>query len=449
MQKVHFIGIGGIGVSALAQIYLHQGNQISGSDQKSSDLIEKLQQSGAKIQIGHSETNISDQDLVIYSPAIPPDNPELLAAREKGIECLSYPQALGRFSEDYFTIAIAGTHGKSTTTAMTALSLTAAGLDPTVIIGTKVFEFNNQNYRVGKSKILVIEACEYRDSFLNFHPDILAITNIEPDHLDYFKTAENYYKTFQNFAAQIKPNGHVIRTEELQIQPLNLKVPGEFNIKNANLALKIGKILNIDQTKQIQTLENFRGTWRRMEFRGCKGNTDFYDDYAHHPTEIRATLRAFREKYEPEAKILTIFQPHQYSRTIELFDDFAKSFEDTTEVIIPNIYRVRDSESDIAKISAQTLAEKINEVEKQRIDEIQGNKERTPEPYNNIRRQESSAVDAGDRDSLLFLKAKDGGGLEATKQWLSTHYQNYDLVITMGAGDVNQAIKNLGQIHQH
>lgn len=414
MQKVHFIGVGGIGVSALAQIYLHQGHQISGSDQKASDLTDNLATQGAKIFIGHKAEHISNQDLLIYSPAIPEENPELLAARAKNIKCLSYPEALGLLSQNYFTIAVSGTHGKSTTTAMIALLLTEAGLDPTVIIGTKVREFQNHNYRLGQSKYLVVEACEYKEAFTNLKPQILIITNIEAEHLDYYKNEENYIAAFTKLANALPKNAHIIidHTDQNSIKATQnakanlipwqnqidfpLQIPGDHNLKNATFAAETAKLLEIPFTTIKHSLQNFRGTWRRMEYKGQRENTHFYDDYAHHPTEIRATLKALRDKYGSEAKILTIFQPHQYSRTYELLTEFTQSFSDTNEVIIPNIYRVRDSEADVAKVSVQDLVTKIGP------------------------------------------KAKDGRGLEETTKWLKENYQNYDLVITMGAGDIGE-----------
>ena len=200
-MKIHFIGIGGIGVSALAQYYLAKGEQVSGSDLASSEITELLKRKGAKIIIDQNAKNITKNiDLVIYSPAVKEDNPELKEAKNLGIKCLSYPEVLGELTKKYFTIAITGTHGKSTTTAMVALLLIKAGFDPTVIVGTKLKEFNNSNFRMGKSKYLIIEACEHEESFLNYWPKAAVITNIEKDHLDYYKNLNNISlsKVFNN-----------------------------------------------------------------------------------------------------------------------------------------------------------------------------------------------------------------------------------------------------------
>ena len=393
-KKVHFIGIGGIGVSALAQIYFHKGIKISGSDPVQSEITKQLEKKG-DIFYEHNEKNIpEDCDLVVYSPAIPKDNPEYKFAKKNQIELKSYPEALGELTKEYFTVAIAGTHGKSTTTAMTALAATASNLDPTVVIGTKIFEFNNQNFRFGQSNLLIIEACEYKESFLNFHPDIILITNTEPDHLDFFKTAENYYKVFEKFEKKLKPGGKILKSKDLKETNITLKVPGDFNVKNATLALSAIAELTSDTEKAKKALTEFKGTWRRMQHVKTDNSTDFYDDYAHHPTEIKCTLKAFREKYGNNAKILTVFQPHQYSRTHELLNQFAQSFDDTTHVIIPNIYKVRDSKEDIKKVSAKLLSEKIG-------------------------------------DKALKIE-----GFRETAGYINAHKDNYDLIITMGAGDI-------------
>ncbi|MFH1284812.1 MAG: Mur ligase domain-containing protein, partial [Candidatus Peregrinibacteria bacterium] len=210
-KYIHFVGIGGIGTSAVAQILKARGKIISGSDTVPSDITKSLKNSGIKVSIGHSEKTVSRRhQLVIYSPAIPKNNPELAAARRLKIETLSYPQALGELSKDYFTIAISGTHGKSTTTAMTALILEKGGLDPTVVIGTKIRQFGNKNFRIGKSKYLVLEACEYKRSFLEINPDILIITNIEAEHLDYYKNLADYKSAFTQLAKKVPASGFII-----------------------------------------------------------------------------------------------------------------------------------------------------------------------------------------------------------------------------------------------
>lgn len=430
-EIIHFIGIGGIGTSSVAQILQKQKKTISGSDLNGSTLISTLKKKGFKITIGHNEKNIPKNcQLVIYSPAIPPENPELKAAKKRKIRTISYPEALGELSKGYFTIAIAGTHGKSTTTAITALILEKGGLDPTVVIGTKVREFKNQNFRIGKSKYLVLEACEYKDSFLHLNPNILAITNIEPDHLDYFKNFKNYKESFKKLAGKLKKSDKIIfnakdkasagivknlkaekiplilegdilkitnkKNEQLVLAP---GVPGQFNKSNSAIAALIGNLLGIPNKKIEQAVKSFSGTWRRMEEKKTNLKpTKFIDDYGHHPTEITVTLKAIRETH-PKAKILCIFQPHQYSRTLKLLKDFGKSFKDSDQVIVPNIYQVRDKAEDILKVSTDKLVEEI-------------------------KKNKTAAIN--------------GQGLEKTAEYIKKNHKKFDLIVTMGAGDISK-----------
>jgi len=421
-QKIHIIGIGGIGASALAQILKEKGKEITGSDQKGSKIIDELRKKQIDVKINHSENNIEkDIDIIIYSPAIPEGNVELKKAKEEGITTLSYPEALGEFSKDYEVIAIAGTHGKSTTTAMTALILENGGVKPTVVIGTKIKEFGNKNFKVGNSKYLIIEACEYKESFLNFTPAILVITNIEADHLDYYKNEENYRTAFKKIIAKttktiiINENDQIskelttkLKTEVLSQKNLKTKakpsVPGKFNIENAELASLVGEKLEIPTKIIKNTIENFKGTWRRMEIKKTKFKKKiFIDDYAHHPTEIKKTLRAIKEHYTNQ-KILCIFQPHQYNRTHELLNEFAKSFKDADKVIIPNIYKVRDTEEDIKKVSPEKLIKEIN--------------------------KNSQNAEYGD-------------GIKNTTKKIEKQINDYDVIVTMGAGNINSIYETL------
>jgi UDP-N-acetylmuramate--alanine ligase len=422
-KKIHFVGVGGIGNSALAQILGQKGNKVSGSDQKASELTRGLEASGIRFSEGHSPDNLPEGcDYLIHSPAIPEDNPELTKAKELKIPTLTYPEALGKLSEDYFTIAVAGTHGKSTTTAILSLILEQADLDPTVVIGTKIREFDNQNFRIGKSEYLVIEACEYKRSFKSFKPDILIITNLEPDHLDYFADEEDYFSAFKDLASSVKENGKIITnkedpnsrkitatasdktiewgSEDIQYQP---GVPGKFNQENATGAAFAAKQLEVAEETIQTAISNFKGTWRRMEEKKPMGDTRLIDDYGHHPTEVKATLRALRET-NPEARILCVFQPHQYSRTKMLLEEFSRAFNDANEVIIPNIYQVRDSESDIKAINTNILVEEI------------------------VKHQSN---------------VRNGHGLEETSKYIKENHQNFDIIITMGAGDITKIHKLL------
>ena len=374
-MKIHFIGIGGIGVSALAQYYLAKGYKITGSDLVFSEVVEKLEEKGIKVSLGpHRAENIpKDVDLVVYSPAVQNDNPEYKQAKDQRTRLLSYPEALGEVVKEYFTIAISGTHGKSTTCSMLSLVLIKAGLDPTVIIGTKLKEFGDTNFREGKSKYLIIEADEWKASLLNYYPQIIGLTNIEKEHLDYYRDLEHILKTFKEFFSHLPKNGHLIdarkfnlKNEEAKKLKKILKVPGDHNVSNALLVLNIARVLKISDEIIFKALSEYKGSWRRFDQRKLEiGNwkLEIIHDYAHHPTEIKATLTAAREKF-PDKKIWCIFQPHQYQRTYFLFNDFVRVFSSAPvdKLIIVDIYDVAGREKgDIkGKVSSKKLIEKID-----------------------------------------------------------------------------------------
>jgi UDP-N-acetylmuramate--alanine ligase len=391
---VHFIGIGGIGVSALAQYYLDKDYKITGSDLFSSEIIKILKNKGIKIRIGkHKKENLpKNASLVIYSPAVKKNNLELIEAKKLKIKIQSYPEALGQITKQYFTIAVSGTHGKSTTASMLGLLLIKAKLDPTVIIGTKLKEFKNSNYRTGKSKYLIIEADEHFASFLNYQPQIIVITNIEADHLDYYKNLKNYILTFKKFILQLPKTGILVfnnddknicqniskiaknkqffSLKQKQVKKLRkiLKIPGEHNISNALAVLTVARILKIPDKISFKALSEYKSSWRRFEIKQSKLNNKkitIISDYGHHPTEIKATLEAAREKY-PKKKIWCIYQPHQYQRTHYLFSDFIKIFKQASnfieKIIITDIYDVagREQKNIKKKVNSQKLIEKIN-----------------------------------------------------------------------------------------
>jgi UDP-N-acetylmuramate--alanine ligase len=391
-KKIHFIGIGGIGVSALARYYLEKGFWVSGSDLVSSEITKALEKKGAKILIGeHNAENLSkDIDLVIYSPAATSSNPEIKEAKKKGIKIQSYPQALGVLTKNYFTIAISGAHGKSTTTAMTGLILVKAGFDPTVIVGTKVREFQDSNCRVGKSRYLIIEACEHEASFLNYRPQIEVITNIEREHLDYYKNLNNILKAFKKFISFLPIDGFLAVNKEdknikklkianykFQIKEYSLKqkeagkikkilqIPGNHNVYNALAALTVARILNIPDEISFDVLSQYRGSWRRFDI--TKGKIGLkkvvvLNDYAHHPTEIKALFSALEEKFKNK-KVWVVFQPHQFQRTFYLFKDFVKVLSDFKgeKLIISDIYDVagREEKSIKKSISSEKLVKAI------------------------------------------------------------------------------------------
>ena len=384
-MKIHFIGIGGIGVSALAQYYLAKGHKVSGSDLVSSEITEFLKRKGAKL----IKKIPKDVDLVIYSPAIKLDNPEIKQAKKLKIKIQSYPQALGELTKEYFTIAVSGTHGKSTTCAMIALVLMKAGFDPTVIVGTKLREFSGSNFRIGESDYLVIEADEWQASFLNYWPKIIVLTNIEREHLDYYKGLGHILHTYREYIEHLPKDGILIANRDdenilkLQFKARNysikqkeakkiskiLKVPGEHNIYNALAALAVAQALKIPDKISFKALSGYKGVWRRFEIkRGEIDNKKFtiISDYAHHPTEIKATLEATREKF-PSKKIWCIFQPHQRQRTFYLFNDFVRVFSGASidRLIITDIYDVagREKKEIKKKISSEKLIKKIDKPE--------------------------------------------------------------------------------------
>ncbi len=416
LKKIFFCGIGGIGVSAIARILNEKGIIVKGSDISESDLTNTLENEGISVFYKHDENNLDeDTELFIYTTAIKEDNPEFSKAKKHKIKTLTYAEALAKLSEEHKLIAITGTHGKTTTTAFTSLILEKNNEDPTIIVGTLLKELANKNYKSGKSNYLVIEACEYKEAFLNYNPYILIITNIEKDHLDYYKTEENYINAFKKLANKMEKNSYIIYDPEdentlkalketkaiktpFNKYTLNLKISGLHNEKNASMALTASEILRIDKEKAIKVVENYNGAWRRMEEKQTKLNIDFFDDFAHHPTEIKATLKALREK-NTNKKILAIFQPHTYNRTKELLYEFAKSFKDADLVIIPDIFEARDSKKDIESVNTDILVNEINKISNNAIN---------------------------------------GKGLEHTAKFIKENEKDFDIAITMGgSGNVD------------
>ena len=376
-KNIHFIGIGGIGVSAVARMLLLEGKNISGSDMSESKAVEELRKFGAKIKIGHSAKNIPENtDLVIYTIAIDKENPELKEVVNRKINKLTYPEALKEISKNKYTIAVSGTHGKTTTTAMIAKIMLDAGLDPTIIVGS-FLKGHESNFIAGKSKYFVVEACEYRKSFLNIKPTIALITNIDNDHLDFYKDIADIQNAFHEFTSHVEKDGYIIAdVKNSRVKPvlkglkgniidskkyfdskLKLKVPGNHNREDASLALALSDILGINHKNALKSLKDFSGTWRRFEYKGkTKNEALIYDDYGHHPTEIKATLAGARE-YFGKKKIIVVFQPHLYSRTKILLNDFAKAFKDADEVLITPIYAAREKFD--STITSEILAKKI------------------------------------------------------------------------------------------
>lgn len=385
-KNVFCIGIGGIGISAIARYCLSRGAHVSGSDGSSSRITEDLQKDGVEVYKGHNASHISeDTDLVIYTIAVTENNVELKSAREKGIICLTYPEALGMLTEEYTTIAVSGTHGKTTTTAMVASMLTACGVSPTVIVGSLLGE-GGSNFVKGDSKYLIVEACEYKRSFLNLHPSHILVTNIDEDHLDYYKDIHDIKHAFQQFADKLPEDGFIVTHHDVSLHTsgkkingdtidrdsIDLSVLGEHNKKNAQLALALAEALGLDETRAREGLLAFTGTWRRLEYKGTQKGAIVYDDYGHHPTEIQATLQALREKYKQgKFKLIVVFQPHLYSRTKLLLQEFSQAFSLADKICVLPIYASREkddetiSSHDLVEITPNAIAmESFEEVKK-------------------------------------------------------------------------------------
>ncbi len=387
IKKAYFLGIGGIGVSAIARMFLLEGKEVFGSDTAESEITKELQDADAKIYIGQKIENIPDDtDLIIYTIAIEKYAAEFLAGvRQKfgGEKVISYPQSLSIISKDKYTIAVCGTHGKTTTTAMIAKVLIDARLDPTVIVGSLLSDYKT-NFIAGKSKYLVVEACEYCRSFLEINPTIVAVTTIDNDHMDYYKDTNDIERAFGEFMdkastavvgnladknirdvitnyelriTNLKNKPVIINSENFYDKNLKLKIPGDHNRKNASVALAVAEFLSIDKNSALKSLEDFSGTWRRFEYKGkTESGAIVYDDYAHHPAEIEATLAGAKEMH-PDKKITVVFQPHLYSRTKIFFNDFAKALSEADSVMMLPIYKAR--EKDDSSISSEMLVDQI------------------------------------------------------------------------------------------
>jgi UDP-N-acetylmuramate--alanine ligase len=383
LKHVHFIGIGGIGISAIARMMLLEGKTVTGQDMQDGEVIHELRKAGADIVIGQSFENIPHEaDLVVYTIAIENYDSTLFnqLKSQTMIPVRSYPEMLGIISKNKYTIAVSGTHGKTTTTGMIAQILRDLGKDPTVIIGSLLVG-EKTNFIAGKSEYLVVEACEYKRSFLNINPKILAITNIDEDHLDYYKDKEDIKSAFRELAEKVPHDGYIICDPNdvdiahvvsglsariidytKYISPkIILKVPGVHNKKNAAIGVAIADIFRLPSAEVYGALSHFPGTWRRFEFKGkLESDALLYDDYAHHPVEVQATLQGFRQLYPQEEgwKITVVFQPHLFSRTKLLLKEFGESFAGADEVLLLPIYYAR--EEDDGTISSDILADEIN-----------------------------------------------------------------------------------------
>lgn len=443
-KTYHFIGAGGIGTSGLAKLLMRRGAIISGSDMCHSAITDELCRLGAVIKIGHSADNLpSPVNAVVISAAVTAGNPELARAGELGCPIFKYAEMLGRLFDTFTGIAVSGTHGKSTTSAWITHLITEAQLKPNFIIGADIPQLGGSS-GVGNGRIFVAEACEYDRSFLNLHPAIGVILNIEQDHLDYYRDEDEIVDAFSDFAAGIKPGGVLIsngsdknvarvlrrlnsgrRVITVGLEPhceftaenlelvegfyafdilrsgqslgrVRIGLPGLHNVYNALVVTAAAIEAGVPESVAIERLGSFSGIDRRLMLKAQLGGITILDDYAHHPTEIRASLQAVRQRYQPK-RLWCVFQPHQYSRTRFLLDDFAESFKLADITIVPEIYFVRDTAESKNKVSAETLVERI-------------------------RQRQCEALFINDFAGIL--------------NHLTQYVQNGDLVITMGAGTI-------------
>ena len=452
-KKLHFIGIGGISMSGLAEIIFHKGYTVTGSDMKHSVTTDHLEEIGIQIHYGHSADNIAeDVDLIIYTAAIHEDNPEIQAAKSRGIELMTRSVFLGLLMHHFeYPICISGTHGKTTTTSMLSHALLAADLDPTISVGG-ILKAIHGNIRIGHSKYFITEACEYCDSFLDFFPRVGVILNIEEDHLDYFKDIHQIRSSFQKFAQKIPTNGllavnGMIDHLEEFIAPLScpvetfgidgdynwtaqnitfdekacasfdvyyngnfmkhlvLHVPGKHNVLNTLATCCVCHHLGVDFNLLNKGLEHFTGADQRFEIKGTYNGATIVDDYAHHPTEIAATLEV--AKNYPHKNLYVVFQPHTYTRTRAFLDGFASVLSVASpNVILTDIYAAR--EKDPGNISAKDIVTKIN---------------------------------------LLGKEATYISDFNEIAGYLKAHVQPGDLILTVGAGNVNQIASILLENH--
>ena len=438
---VHFIGIGGISMSGLAEILLKEGFTVSGSDAKASDLTKLLESLGAVIRLGQRASNITDDiDLVVYTAAVHKDNPELVETLRRNIPVLTRAELLGQIMKHYKqSITVSGTHGKTTTTSMISQILLAAQTDPTISVGG-MLESIGGNIRVGSSDVFLTEACEYTNSFLNFYPKYSVILNIEEDHLDFFKDLDDIRASFRRFASNTAPDGTLILNSAIKdpdalteglscsvifygtsgtedyfadhivydekgcasfqahlksgdVLAIRLRIPGAHNVSNAMAAAALAAEAGMPLSAITEGLESFGGAARRFEIKGHLGNVTIVDDYAHHPTEIRATLNS--AKNIPHGRLICVFQPHTYSRTKAFWNDFADALSLADLVVLADIFPAR--ETDTLGMRSEDLAK---------------------------------AIEAKGTECHYFP------GFDEIENFLLANCMNNDLLITMGAGDV-------------
>ena len=392
-------------MSALAKWMLHEGIHVTGSDVHAGEITKDLSNRGIKVFSGHAGSNIAEGvDIVVHTPAVPEDNIELKEAASRGIRTVSNFELLGEISSSYSTIVVTGTNGKSTTTAMLGLILEAAGYDPTVLVGSLVPGFKDGNLRVGKGRFFVIEGCEYKANMMHLQPEMIVLTNIEEDHLDFYRDLKHIQETFQNFIDKLKGQGMVVhnvrddgtrplkfpqgigygtdvvtdyfsrdrKTEpgsqsamvfrkedkEVHLGDIQLSLPGEFNIENALAATAAAMELGVPFATCRRALAEFSGIWRRFERVGVWPGADILSDYGHHPSGVSGTIDATREFF-PGRRIVLCYQPHQHDRTIKLFDDFVETLSLADHIVLVEIYDVAGRNED-HEVSSEQLVKAIH-----------------------------------------------------------------------------------------
>lgn len=404
-NKIHFIGIGGISMSSLAEILFNKGKKISGSDGIRSAVTDSLEEKGIVVSIGQRAENITDDiELVVYTAAVNEDNPELAAARASKAYVIDRAELVGMLMLEYkYPISVAGTHGKTTTSSLVTEILLSADTEPTVSIGGMLPSIGG-NYRIGNEDYFVLETCEYCDSFLKFNPHSAIILNVDKDHIDYFKNLDNIYKSFNKFAKRIPENGFLIINNDIsrlnevikgiscnyetygrdnsadwyasdisynsmghgsytvnykgkEVAKVILSIPGEHNVYNSLSAFALCYKYGIPVDAIVKGIENYHGTDRRFQYKGSFNGVKVIDDYAHHPTEIAATINSARAN--DIDRLCIVFQPHTYTRTYELLDEFADVLSKADQVVLVDIYASR--EKDTGLVSSKDLAEKIVE----------------------------------------------------------------------------------------
>jgi UDP-N-acetylmuramate--alanine ligase len=461
MTHIHLIGIGGTGISAIARLLLEMGYTVTGSDRVESPFTRDLRAAGAAISIGHRAENLGDADMVVRSSAILDDNPEVQAARLRGVPVLKRADFLGFLMKGKQGIAVAGTHGKTTTTAMITWLLTELGQDPSFIVGGVLANLG-VNARAGKGPAFVIEADEYDRTFLGLKPSLEVVTNVEHDHPDCFPTPADFQAAFVEFVHLLPEDGTLVACQDDEgarrliaeakklkratvgyglkpagksSQPagsfasllvpnqlggftfnasvlgvpvsVGLQVPGRHNVSNALAALTVARLLDLPLDGAARALGSFRGTGRRFELRGESNDVLVIDDYAHHPTEIRATLSAARSRF-PERRIWAVWQPHTYSRTQALFDQFTRAFEDADEVIVTEIYAAREASQEYSSLQV------VEAMQKKPVHFIPGLKDVSNYLVSHLRPGDALLVlSAGDADQVstdVLARLKKEGG---------------------------------------